>query len=474
MKRSRTFGDRVVPADPDDLVSFSVVYQGKPGTTLDDVRSRLSLRTLDEFWPPDGVGVRAQVVDQLRSLGFEVFKGSSPVVSARGSVRLFESVFGGKLIKQTRRRTTGISGRTRTVTSIVLSTEFGPPSPDRIAGALHVAVAAVEPIPTTPSLPPVTRGFNLHLPGDIAQLTGASATHRLSTPLGERATGGGVGVAVIDQGIAEHPYYSGHGYRITRVAAADVTSNPAHDDDAHGTCILSGLLACAPDVQVFGIKYGDPVVALEGAIDTPGVKVISLSWGYDLSGKKTLATAEFDHLPLQLVILDIIQKGVTVVAAAGNVGAINFPAMMPEVIAVGGVEVDAADSLSAYSGGSSFVSAIFKGRAVPDVCGIASAALLPIPGTTPDPGPPKVSASPPGWDSLPGGTSLATCQVAGVAALLLQKSPTLTPLAVRAALMSTATDVVSGKTASGNRAKKGPDLATGFGLVDALKAWNSV
>ena len=73
-----------------------------------------------------------------------------------------------------------------------------------------------------------------------------------------------------------------------------------------------------------------------------------------------------------------------------------------------------------------------------------------------------------------GGTSLATCQVAGIVALLLQKDATLTPQDIRDRLMGTATDITSGISATGDAAAVGVDLASGAGLVNALAAWNSL
>jgi subtilisin family serine protease len=73
-----------------------------------------------------------------------------------------------------------------------------------------------------------------------------------------------------------------------------------------------------------------------------------------------------------------------------------------------------------------------------------------------------------------GGTSCATPQVAGVAALLLQNNPTLTPFEVKALLMLGAQDVSAGKSYSGAYAKRGWDAATGYGLVDAMTSWSLV
>lgn len=453
--------DHVVDADPDDPVSFTVVCAPANGATLGEMRRRLSVRTVREFKPDEAT--RLRIVIELKQFGFEVFAGHGPVITARGTVKRFTEAFGGTFEKVIHERRIPGTPRVQTETSIRLRRGSEPPSPKALTGALLITVS-VKPTLATPLIPPTVAGFNLRVPGDIALLTRASATHRRSTPSGDRATGGGITVAVIDTGFAEHPYYSGHDYRITRLSAADVTAPPTDDPVQHGTCMLAGLFACAPDVHALAIKFGeDPVVALHDAMNYGGVNVISLSWGYDLYGETKLESGDLDLFPMQLVLVEAIASGITVVAAAGN-GAFNFPAMMPEVIAVGGVAANTDDSLVVWAGASSFRSAIFKGRDVPDLCGLAPDTLVPF----------ESPAAGPDWQTMLGGTSLATCQVAGVAALLLQKVPGLTPLDVRIRLMGTAVDITSGTSATGDKATTGPDLASGAGMVDALAAWNSL
>src|SRR5262245_42291510 len=326
--------EKFVPAAPDDLVSFSIVGRPKPGVSLDELLDRLTLSTLSEYTAPEST--LTHVKHQLRSLGFEVFNLPSPVVSARGPVNLFEKEFACTLTNMIRTTTKGDS--THTVQAIVLAPDSSEPSPDRIDGALLIAVVA-PPQLAVPKTPPVSNNFSLHLPGDIAQLTGASATHRLTTPLGERATGSGVRVAVIDTGFAPHPYFDQHGYKITRLAAPD-THSPDVDAQRHGTKVIAALLACAPDVEAIGIKGGNnDVLAIDLAMTLPGLRAISLSWVHNLVGKKTLPHR---LIPLWVRILVTIGTGVPVIAAAGN-GQTSFPAMMPEVIAVGGAAIDVDD-----------------------------------------------------------------------------------------------------------------------------------
>jgi hypothetical protein len=439
-------------------VSFAVVCKPASGADAEELRSRLTLTTLDEFLPSDAV--LADVADQLRKLGFEVFDLPGPVVSARGSVERFQSVFrDAELVRRIRTVTNPFSEKTST-TSIVIKPDAAAPSPEPLRGALLICVQS-RPHFAVPRIPPATSDFSLHPPGEIAQLTYASATHRLSTAAG-RATGEGVSVAVLDSGFAVHPYYIDHGYRITRRAMSD-TSHAEIDDEpgGHGTCILASLFACAPDVDAYGLKLGeDATLGFRYAMHRPKIRVISVSWVYPLPNAGLLPV---ELVPLQIAILLAISKGVTVIAAAGNgPQPATFPAGMPEVIAVGGVAVDGNDGVTAWNGASSFSSVVFGGRNVPDFCAIASNMWSPILGTPPD------------WVSAPGATSSAAPQVAGIAALLLQKRPDLTPGIIRDVLALTAGDVTAGTTATGQTAHAGTDLATGAGFVNALEAWLSV
>jgi hypothetical protein len=74
-----------------------------------------------------------------------------------------------------------------------------------------------------------------------------------------------------------------------------------------------------------------------------------------------------------------------------------------------------------------------------------------------------------GW-VVTSGTSAATPQTAGVAALLLQQYPGLSPMSVKNILENSAQDIVLGASASGDSAVSGWDKATGFGLINGQAA----
>lgn len=442
----------------DDIVSFAVLCSPQSGAGIDEIREHLSVETVQRYSP--SAKTKRVVADALASHGFRVFLDwPSPVVSAEGPRRLFEKVFNTSLI----RRSMKIRGRRgRTIEFFAPRERALPPDYTVIPGALHVSIS-MPPMLAESTLPTVTAASTLRVPGDVAMLMGASATHRMMTPTGQAATGRGIKIGVIDTGFYPHPFYKRHGYRLTP-AAISVGVNPEEDDEqsGHGTKVVANAFACAPDAEVLGVKFEKSIIDAVNYAVARGVHVLSISlvWNYD-------NPAQFpdDPLTMRLVVTNVIASGVTVVAAVGNKqGTDIFPALLPEAIAVGGAAITrkTAEPIDpeVWSKSSSF---IYDGRAVPDVCGLASEIMLPAP----------PSQGPSGWQTDVG-TSLATPQVAGVVALLLQKHPGLSPALVKQALQATAIDITRGKSGMNHLAGHDVDLATGSGLVNALAAWNTV
>ena len=134
------------------------------------------------------------------------------------------------------------------------------------------------------------------------------------------------------------------------------------------------------------------------------------------------------------------KKGMVLIAAAGNAGPNSpplYPGADPNVIAV--TATDSRDAL-------------FPGANRGNYIAVAA------------PGVDVFAPAPDGTYQLTTGTSVAAAEVSGVAALLIERNPALTPAAVRKILMDTAKHL-------GPKARD-PDF--GAGLVNALDAVKAV
>jgi subtilisin family serine protease len=249
----------------------------------------------------------------------------------------------------------------------------------------------------------------------------------------QTAEGDTIRVAVIDSGIdATHPEL---------VGSIDPSAS-SQTIGAHGTAIAgviaahARLVGISPKVQLIGydafIGLGDSAaqgstVDILKSLDkaaSAGARVVNMSF----SGPK-------DDL-LSKTLTAARDRGLVLIAAAGNGGpkaAPAYPAADPAVIAV--TATDAGDKVYASANAGAYVA-------------IAA------------PGVDILSAGPAGSYQQLSGTSLAAAHVAGVAALLIERQPSITPHEVRAILTSTAQDL----------GKPGRDDIFGAGLVDASAA----
>ena len=300
-------------------------------------------------------------------------------------------------------------------------------------------------------------------------------------------TGRGIGVAVIDSGIAGHPDLAG---RI--VASVDFTgSGPATlvapaDPGGHGSHV-AGIIAgdgtasggaytgVAPGAHLIDVR----VITATGAT-TISTLIAGMQWvlGHrsdynirvvNISAGAPITTTYRDD-PLATAVEVLVFSGLTVVVSAGNEGpkssSVTTPGSDPYVITVGGVDdngtaTTADDSLASWSSrGPTSV----DGLAKPDVVAPGRRIVsLRSPGSTLDQEfPDRVVA---GLDPLApvyfrmSGTSMAAPVVTGVVALMLERSPSLTPAQVKARLKGTASVLAYGSLNT-----------TGSGLVDAVAA----
>jgi hypothetical protein len=215
--------------------------------------------------------------------------------------------------------------------------------------------------------------------------------------------------------------------------------------DAHGTGMAGAiashgeLLGVAPQVNIIAI------CAFGGADAQPQATSIKILKGLDYAIRRGARIINMSfagpHDPALSQALQIArEKGILVIAAAGNKGPKSpplYPGADPNVMAV--TATDENDRLFNGANQGAYVSIAAPGVNV----------LVPAPD---------------GGVQLTTGTSVATANVSGVAALLLAHKPSLTPEEVRAILVQTAKHLGS----------RGVNPQFGAGLVDPLKALEQV
>ena len=304
------------------------------------------------------------------------------------------------------------------------------------------------------------RAFTLHdadpnatLPGTSLAVAGATIRTGLVG-----AGGAGVDVALVDSGVSpvaglDAPGKVVHGPDLSQDAA---DADKAHlDGFGHGTHLASaiagddpaaGFAGIAPSSRVVSVKVADhdgqtTLSRLLGGLDWVtrnaqrdglNVRVVNLAFGAEAGG-------DFRSDPLALAVERAWQRGLVVVAAAGNGGnetsSLDSPAYDPYVVAVG-----AEDSAGTADTADDFV-AEFSSRGsasrAPDVVapGVAIVSAR-VPGSLLDEQFPNARI---GERHFRGsGTSQAAAVVSGAVARLLAARPQLDPDEAKAVLRATA------------------------------------
>jgi subtilisin family serine protease len=254
------------------------------------------------------------------------------------------------------------------------------------------------------------------------------------------ATGNGVLVAMIDSGVDDsHPELAG---AITANFDAASEGAKAH---VHGTGMAGAIaargavLSGAPMARLLTVRAFGPRSA--GAEGTTFDIIKGLDWAAERGAR--VVNMSFAGPPdprLHDALVRATRKGMVLIAAAGNAGPSSpplYPAADPNVIAV--TALDAQNRLFSGANRGTHIAMAAPGVAV----------LVP---------------APQGSYQLTTGTSVAAAEVSGIAALLIERNPALTPADVRKILADTALDL----------GPKGRDRDYGAGLVDAFKAVTAV
>ncbi len=253
-------------------------------------------------------------------------------------------------------------------------------------------------------------------------------------------TGAGIGIAVLDTGIdLDHPDFQA---RIAGVA--DFTGEGVGDLNGHGThvagiacgdgCAYGGkYTGVAPRAQLYvakvldrqGLAYMSDVMAGIDWVVKQNVHVMNLSLSGPPSGDGTDALSETCDL--------VVERGFVICSAAGNSGpgpgTIGAPGCARQVITVG-ASTDEDTVLEASSRGPTT-----DGRVKPDLLFPGSGIVSCRARDTSLGEPVDLTYT------QASGTSMATPHAAGVAALLLEANPGLTPAEIKELMMSTAVDL---------------------------------
>lgn len=254
------------------------------------------------------------------------------------------------------------------------------------------------------------------------------------------ATGKNIPIAVIDSEIdAKHPDLAG-----TAMKSFDALGGEQKPHQ-HGTAMAGAIAAHG---KLVGVALGPELLAARAFDDTPGEAkgtsfaiYKSLQWAADNSARVVNMSfaGPIDPL-LHRMLTAAYDKGMVLIAAAGNAGpnsAPLYPAADADVIAV--TATDLSDGLYKMANRGQFIAVAAPGV---DVLALAPGESYQV--TT--------------------GTSVAAAEVSGIAALLLELKPSLTPADVRSILVKTAKPV----GAAGQHAEFGAGLANAFRAVNSL------
>ncbi|HEV3363655.1 MAG TPA: S8 family peptidase, partial [Acidimicrobiia bacterium] len=345
-----------------------------------------------------------------------------------------------------------------------------------------IGVDKVDDLEATAGVTAVTPNRPVTFSGQYGEGSGgASAVYtdvvRASKAWEQGHSGQGIGVAVIDTGINPVGDLAGK-----LVGGIDMTSEANHlDSYGHGT-FIAGLIAgsgaasngtikgVAPNVRLLSVKIAGAdgstdLVRLIAALDFVattrevfGTRIVNLSLTVDPIG------SSYRNDPISIAVERVWNSGVVVVTAAGNrgnvAGAVTAPGSDPFVITAGASDDRTTpsigdDNLASFSS----VGPTSDGTAKPDLVAPGKSLVsLRAVGSTIDQANPGARIA---NDYFKGsGTSFSTAITSGTAALVLSRTPALTPNQVKARLTGSA-------RGSGNLI---PAAGRGAGQLDAYAA----
>ena len=278
-------------------------------------------------------------------------------------------------------------------------------------------------------------------------------------------TGAGVGVAVLDTGVSPNQDLGSRlVYHASFAPDADVYDHFGHGTHMAGVIAGDGTLSngayqgVAPRANVVSVKVAAPDGSTDVSVVIDGlqwvyanradynIRVLNMSFGTD-------STQGYLLDPLNYAVEQVWKKGVMVVVAAGNrgpnAGTITKPGDDPYVLTVGAVDVKGTsdrndDVVAPFSSQGPTQDGFTKPDVVAPGITIVSDR---DPGSMIDAAYPEARV---GEHYFKGtGTSQATAVVSGLAALMFQANPSLTPDVAKATILGSAKNIATSGPGSG-------------------------
>lgn len=266
---------------------------------------------------------------------------------------------------------------------------------------------------------------------------GSVAVDAVGADLGPDA-GEGVGVALVDTGVADVPALAGHVVQRVDLSGED---GPA-DGYGHGTFMAGLVAAVAPGADLISVKVAgaDGSTTLSQVLagidwvvehaDEHNVRVMNLSFGVDMP-------MAWQADPLSAAVEAAWASGITVVTSSGNDGrgTVTSPGRDPWVVTVGATDVHGTvstsdDTVPSFSGSGRVPPHSVKPEVVAPGVDVVS---VRAPGSTLDTLHPAARVGDDGFRGS--GTSMSSALTAGAAAVLVWGHPDATPDDVKGALI---------------------------------------
>ena len=336
---------------------------------------------------------------------------------------------------------------------------------DRALGLVHGASGALTPseidaLAHDPSVAAVYEDLPVRRSAALNLATAYPGEVNAPSIWNDGGTGVGVTVAVLDSGISQDPDLTQPSNRIvTAVNFADPLPLGVQDPGGHGTHVAGIIggngtnsngqyIGIAPkanliDVRVLdahGVGTASSIIAgLQWVIANKnlyGIRVVNMSFGAP-------ATTDFINDPIAAAVEVAWLRGLVVVTSAGNGGAgiVDSPGIDPHIITVGALDDQGTpgpsdDLVPVWTGWGFPLGSDPK----PDVIAPGRRIVsLRAPGSTLDtllPGRVVTAATGSTYFRL-SGTSMSAGVVSGIAALILERQPLLTPDQVKTLLIQT-------------------------------------